>query len=209
MVRSRHRLRPAALPGCARTFLLRALARADNQLRSDKSMDAIPPATTSGYDLWLEHEGLPVIGGHGVEDAVDVPREPWARLGGRGAYLKFPGLEGMTGLFVVEIPGGGALEPERHLYEEIIYVLKGIGSTEVWRDERHKQTFGWAAPTLPWCSTSSTMSTSYWTATTASTTATWPRTTTSAAKASAIARGGSRRTCGRQISSPTREPPIW
>ncbi len=111
-------------------------------------MDAIPPATTSGYDLWLEHEGLPVIGGHGVEDAVDVPREPWARLGGRGAYLKFPGLEGMTGLFVVEIPGGGALEPERHLYEEIIYVLKGIGSTEVWRDERHKQTFEWAEGSL-------------------------------------------------------------
>jgi uncharacterized cupin superfamily protein len=112
-------------------------------------MDAFtPPPAVSGYDTWLEHEGLPVITGHGVEDAVAVRREPWPRLGGKGAYLKFQGLEGMTGLYVAEIPGGGMLEPEKHLYEELIYVLKGIGSTEVWRDERHKQRFEWSEGSL-------------------------------------------------------------
>lgn len=111
-------------------------------------MDLVPPPATSGYQLWLEKEGLPVIGGHGIEDAAEVPREPWARLGGRGAYLKFPGLEGLTGLYVSEIPGGGALNPERHMYEKLIYVVKGTGSTEVWRDEKRKHTFEWTEGSL-------------------------------------------------------------
>jgi oxalate decarboxylase/phosphoglucose isomerase-like protein (cupin superfamily) len=32
---------------------------------------------------------------------------------------------------VCEIPAGGALYPENHLYEELIYVIKGIGATEI------------------------------------------------------------------------------
>ncbi len=111
-------------------------------------MDEVPPPTTGGYQLWLEQEGIPVVTGHGIEDALEVPRGPWPRLGGRGTYLKFQGLEGMTGCYVSEVPGGGTLEPEKHLYEELIYVLKGTGLTEVWRDERHKQTFEWSEGSL-------------------------------------------------------------
>lgn len=111
-------------------------------------MDLVLTPARSGYGDWLEQEGIPIVGGHGVEDVVKVERKPWPRLGGRGAYLKFQGLEGMTGCFVAEIPGSGALNPERHLYEELIYVAKGSGTTQVWADERHKQTFEWSEGAL-------------------------------------------------------------
>ena len=46
-------------------------------------------------------------------------------------------------MYVVEIPSGGALNPERHLYDKLIYVLKGRGATEVWHEGQKKQSFEW------------------------------------------------------------------
>ena len=105
-------------------------------------------APRTGYRLWMEQEGIPIIEGYGVEDVNDVPRKPWARLGGSGAYIELKGMEGVTGMYVVEIPSGGALNPERHLYEKLVYVLKGRGLTEVWYEEGRKQTFEWGEGSL-------------------------------------------------------------
>jgi len=59
---------------------------------------------------------------------------PWARMGGNGAFIYLDGQKqaGFTGMYVAEIPPHGALEPEKHLYEEMIYVLRGTGATEFW-----------------------------------------------------------------------------
>jgi quercetin dioxygenase-like cupin family protein len=84
------------------------------------------------YESWIKGEGIPVLGGYGIEDVNAVRREPWERTGGKGAFLQLKGLEGFTGMYVGEVPPGGALKPEKHLYEEMIYVLEGVGSTEVW-----------------------------------------------------------------------------
>ena len=43
-------------------------------------------------------------------------------------------------MYVVEVPGAGALNAERHLYEEIYYVVEGRGTTEVWQDGSSKKT---------------------------------------------------------------------
>jgi hypothetical protein len=48
-------------------------------------------------------EGVPVIGGFGVDNAHNVPMTPWARLGCEGAYFKFFGSDGVTGMYVGKI----------------------------------------------------------------------------------------------------------
>jgi quercetin dioxygenase-like cupin family protein len=45
---------------------------------------------------------------------------------------------------VVEVPPGGALNPEKHMYEEIFLVVEGRGSTEVWIEgQPRKHVFEW------------------------------------------------------------------
>ncbi|HZT07759.1 MAG TPA: cupin domain-containing protein [Chloroflexota bacterium] len=90
----------------------------------------------SGYQQWIAREGIPIVRGHGIRDIMAVELAPWPRMGGRGAYVDLMGQEGITGFYVAEIPPGGALEPERHLYDETIYVLSGRGSAKVWAGTR-------------------------------------------------------------------------
>ncbi len=97
----------------------------------------------TGYELWLDREGIPLTEGYGIPDVRQVPRGEWQRTGGRGAYIDMEGMQGVTGMYVVEIPPGGYLKPEKHLYQEIMFVLGGRGSTQVWHDGRSKQSFEW------------------------------------------------------------------
>src|SRR5688572_30104620 len=91
------------------------------------------------YDSFMEAEGVPVFRGIGVRRVQDLPMKPWARLGGRGSYIQLYGTEGLWGMYVVEIPGAGALNVERHLYEKVCLVVEGRGSTEVWQEGQGKK----------------------------------------------------------------------
>ena len=99
----------------------------------------------TSYEFWLREEGIPVVEGYGIEDVTVLPRRRWNRTGGSGAYIELKGMEGFTGMYVCEIPPGGALNPESHLYEELIYILQGVGATEIWSpgDEKRKMHFEW------------------------------------------------------------------
>jgi quercetin dioxygenase-like cupin family protein len=47
-------------------------------------------------------------------------------------------------MYIVEVPAGGALNIERHIYEKMVLVIEGRGSTEVWQEGQvHPQTFEW------------------------------------------------------------------
>lgn len=100
------------------------------------------------YEKWMDQEGVSIIEGYGVDDVQSLSRKPWPRMGGLGAFIQLKGMEGITGMYIAEIPPGKALNPEKHLYEEIIYILKGIGSTEVWVGNEPKRRFEWAEGSL-------------------------------------------------------------
>ncbi len=104
----------------------------------------------TSYELWMRQERVPVCEGYGVEDVRAIARQPWARTGGKGAFIQLRGMEGFTGMYVGEIPPGAALNPERHLYEELIYILEGVGATEVWSAQgaQQKAQFEWQAGSL-------------------------------------------------------------
>ena len=92
----------------------------------------------TGYHQWMRSENIPVVVGHGIEDVRDIKLAPWRRTGGLGSFIHLHGMEGITGMYVAEIPPGGALNPEKHLYEELICILDGMGATEVWQEDRKK-----------------------------------------------------------------------
>lgn len=98
-------------------------------------MDELKQLMTSlentAYQRWLKGEGIPVVEGFGVEDVREMRMGAWRRTGGNGAFLNLYGLEGATGMYVAEIPPGGALEPEKHIYEEELAVAGGFVRREI------------------------------------------------------------------------------
>ena len=114
--------------------------------RDDRVKDLMAAFQKTTYFKWMADQRIPVIDGYGVEDVREVEMDFWPRLGGRAAFINLYGMEGVTGMYVGEIPAGGALTPEKHFYEEVICILSGQGATEVWQEAGRKQMFEWG----PW-----------------------------------------------------------
>lgn len=97
------------------------------------------------YTRWVRDEGLEIFDAMYVPNLHEVELKPWARRGGRGVYLNHDASRTSNDSYVCEIPPGQSLTPQRQLYEEMIYVLDGRGSTSVWNDAGKKVSFEWKA----------------------------------------------------------------
>ncbi|NIO08686.1 MAG: cupin domain-containing protein [Deltaproteobacteria bacterium] len=99
----------------------------------------------TAYFKWAKAEGIPMVEGYALKDVRDLKLAPWKRTGGNGSFIHLYGQEGVTGMYVAEIPPGGALAPEKHIYEELICILDGHGASEVWQEgaEKKKHLFEW------------------------------------------------------------------
>ena len=107
------------------------------------------PRPKTPYDIFMEEQGIPIYREIGVRRVQDLPLKPWRRMGGNGTFIQLLGTEGLWGCYVVEVPGAGTLNAERHLYEELYLVVEGRGSTEVWADGNGKKlTFEWQRGSL-------------------------------------------------------------
>ncbi len=103
------------------------------------------------FEMWVQAEGLQVITTHTIPDIYTVELEPWKRTGCKGAILDMthdPSNKVMinnqgTTRYLIEIPPGGTFRAEKHMYEEIFYVVKGRGATVVWNEGAPKLTFEW------------------------------------------------------------------
>lgn len=100
------------------------------------------------YEKWQEAEGLDVIKGMYVEDLKRVTLKPWKRKGGFGVFINLEGAGAENDAYVCEIPPRGSLLPQKHLFEETIFILEGIGATTLWTEGGAKQSFEWQAGSL-------------------------------------------------------------
>jgi len=95
------------------------------------------------YEEWVKSEGLPINRDYYIADLRAVPVAPWKRLGAAGTYIDLKGGEGVNDGYVCEISPGGKTNPQRYLFEEIIYVLSGEGETVIWNANGPKLTVRW------------------------------------------------------------------
>jgi oxalate decarboxylase/phosphoglucose isomerase-like protein (cupin superfamily) len=100
------------------------------------------------YERWMEKEGVPIVEGFGVSDVGRISLRPWSRLGCDGAYLQLRGLEGITGVYIGRIAPGTMTEPEKHLYEKVIYIIQGEGVAEFQQRGRVPQSIKWKTGSL-------------------------------------------------------------
>ncbi|MEX0752948.1 MAG: hypothetical protein WD073_08485 [Xanthobacteraceae bacterium] len=100
-----------------------------------------PPVTDSSVVLaenflrdpyleWAKAEGAPIVEGFSA-DLNRVETRHWPRMDVPGAFVHLRGRGDFMSLFVIDLPAGGKTSPQRHLYEEVVYVLSGHGSTKV------------------------------------------------------------------------------
>lgn len=102
----------------------------------------------TSYERWVESEGIPVIKAFFVEHVRTVKLAWWERKGGYGAFLQMEGAAQVNNCYTCEIPPGKSLRPQRHLFEETVYIVSGAGATTVWNQKEKKQTFEWQTGSL-------------------------------------------------------------
>ena len=99
------------------------------------------------YLDWVKDEGIPVVEDFGV-DIKKVQTKPWARMGVPGCFVHLKGRGDFLAMYVIDLPGGGKTIPQKHIFEEVFYVIDGHGSTVIETYEGKKHTFEWGPKSL-------------------------------------------------------------
>ncbi len=102
----------------------------------------------SSYQQFVQQEGVPLYEGSALEDLAALPLGEWERRGGQCAYTRLGNQETSYNLQIIEIPPKGELKPERHMYETIMFVMKGRGATTLWQEGEPKHTVEWEEGSL-------------------------------------------------------------
>jgi uncharacterized RmlC-like cupin family protein len=96
----------------------------------------------SSYQDFVNSEGAPLYQGSALEDLNALELADWKRRGGKVAYTRLAGQETLS-LQIVEIPPGGELRPEHHLYDCTMLVIRGVGATNIWQPGERPHTVEW------------------------------------------------------------------
>jgi quercetin dioxygenase-like cupin family protein len=99
------------------------------------------------YLEWIEAEGVPVFKDYAVY-LFDVETKMWPRFGMKGSAVHLDGRGDFVSMFLFEMAPGSSSTPQRHLYEEVIYVLEGTGSTQIEFADGTKRSFEWGPRSL-------------------------------------------------------------
>jgi mannose-6-phosphate isomerase-like protein (cupin superfamily) len=101
----------------------------------------------SSYQDFVQREEAPLYEGSCLVDLLNLPLAPWKRRGGKVAYTRL-GDQEVNSLQIVEVPPGGELKPQHHMYDALMYVLQGRGATSIWQQGEPKHTVEWQEGSL-------------------------------------------------------------
>jgi hypothetical protein len=76
------------------------------------------------YTRWIRDEGLDIIAAHHVPNLRTVELKPWPRRGGSAVFINHEASRTSNDCYVCEISPAKKLNPLRHLFEEMILVLR-------------------------------------------------------------------------------------
>jgi oxalate decarboxylase/phosphoglucose isomerase-like protein (cupin superfamily) len=121
---------------------------AKSTLVSQEMADKFKTEKDTPYLRFVRGEGLDIISAQYVPDLRTVELKPWPRRSGRGVYVNHEASRTSNDCYVCEIPPGKKLEPSHHLFEEMILILSGRGSTTIWNSLNQRVTFEWKAGSI-------------------------------------------------------------
>jgi oxalate decarboxylase/phosphoglucose isomerase-like protein (cupin superfamily) len=121
---------------------------AKNAIVSEELASKFATEKETPYTRFVKSEGLDIISAHYVANLNTVELKPWARRGGLGVFVNHEASRTSNDCYVCEIAPGKTLAPQRQLFEEMILVLSGRGSTAVWNDAGQRISFEWQAGAL-------------------------------------------------------------
>ena len=118
---------------------------AKDAIVSQELADKFKTEKDSPYLRFVRGEGLDIISAQYVPNLRTAELKPWARKSGKGVFINHEASRTSNDCYVCEIAPGRKLEPQHHLFEEMILVLAGRGSTTVWNNAGARITFEWKA----------------------------------------------------------------
>ena len=112
--------------------------------------EAKPYSGRTAFEQWADYEGVPMIRDFIIQDLSAVKHKPWSRKGASGCWIVLGAPEDQLSMaaYVCEIGPGQSVKPQRHLFEEIIFILKGSGATTVWNEGEKPLSFEWKQGSL-------------------------------------------------------------
>lgn len=121
---------------------------AKDAIVSDELAKKFATEKETPYTRWVKEEGLDIISAFYVPNLRTVELKPWARREAAGIFINHDASRTSNDCYVLEIAPGSKVAPQRQLYEEMILILEGRGSTSVWNDAGARVTFEWQAGSL-------------------------------------------------------------
>jgi quercetin dioxygenase-like cupin family protein len=112
--------------------------------------EAKPYTGKTAFEQWADHEGVPMIRDFIVADLNSIKVEPWERIGAKGCWVVLGAPQDQLSMacYICEIAPGTSTQPQKHLFEELIFVLNGSGATSVWNEGGKSLTFEWKRGSL-------------------------------------------------------------
>ncbi|MGE5539482.1 MAG: ethanolamine ammonia lyase-activating protein [Gemmatimonas sp.] len=106
------------------------------------------PERYDTYKRWQAAQNIPIVTGFFIDEINTVELSPWDLKGVPAAFVNLDGAGEVCDAQICEIPPAGKTKPQKHLYEEMVYVARGHGATSVWQKDGRKHTFEWGPGSL-------------------------------------------------------------